>query len=141
MNDTERVQKVQELLDAGPVEMWDWDKDGPSIIGEITGGFTGKTKFNPATPVLTVRVLDGDAEGQIRNIWLTTEALKDKVQRQFPQVGEVVGIQRLGKEVSAQTGNEYWVFNVVKLGATNRAIAWDAPAALGEPVDAEVVDE
>lgn len=136
-----RVAAVKEQLEAGTPPAWLWDEHGQRVIGEVIGGFLGNTKFATGIPVLTIKVLDGDNAGALASVW-GTGILGDRLRRLNLVPGDVIGIERTGKETSAG-GNEYWNYNVARYGTgTSGALGWDEPAALeaAKVVDAEVTD-
>ena len=148
-------QLVREALEAGQPKNHDW-KENDTVVGRIMDGFVAPTQFKDKCLVLTLLQDDGERV----NVWLSNDILEKKVQDRRPQMGDTIGIQRLGTKVSAG-GREYVDWNVVVHGTAGKELPFlgagpvggesralgapvDEPAGVtygrGEPEEAEVVN-
>lgn len=120
------VEEVRKLLDAPYPKLWNFEEDGPEIIGYAVSKEVGQT-VHGACDIL---ILQEASSKELRSVWLFHTALQNQMYRKRPQVGDLVGIRQLGEREPQSGGRPYMDYSVVVMGEKGNALEWDSPAEL-----------
>ena len=120
-------RRAEELSDQ-TAESWR-PEPGDVLVGELVNIDVRATEYDPACPVLTIRMEDG---GLIA-VWAFYTVLRSELQKQDPQVGEWLAIRRL--EDHPDRG--YRRYGVIVGRDKPREFSWDRVNPNGGGVEPE----
>lgn len=131
---SDRGEAMRRALDAPWPEEWRPETPGESIIGWFVRVSSASTRFQPLVWILVLQDVDTGVE---RAVWVVHEALRQKLKKEAPAIGELVGIKYEGVGEPGAGGQAPARYRVMVDRAAGTRVDWDAdrPAFMDTPLD------
>ncbi len=132
--DEDKMQSLRDRLAAAevpePSEVPSWrpEYEGDMVCGKITVIRTADTQYGECT----IYQIKDEAVGEIE-VWAMRAALKTKMEKLAPKIGEEIGIRYDGMKDALNGGNSYHGYTVMMDRVDPNQTTLDIPKAAAKP--------